>query len=236
MNHPNHPNHPNNPATRPGPYAHPHNGGAPIRPAVRPYLAGPPASARPMPHAGTSWPAAPHCPQGGHPDPLNNYPPPPQQGPTFRGWEPQSPEPVAPKHRRGRTVGAMIVVAASAAGAFGAWATFGQSGDEDAITATMSAFHDAVAAGDVGAVTAQMCAEEAALLDGLQLSPGATNPANDEPADEASVAIADIDVKGATAAGTLTGRPGAATKIYFRKEGEQWKVCSFAKSDFESAR
>ncbi|MBX7451911.1 hypothetical protein GR927_28305 [Mycolicibacterium sp. 3033] len=130
----------------------------------------------------------------------------------------------------------MIALVASAAAAFGAWTTFGKSGDEDAIKATMSAFHDAVVAGDVGAVTAQMCAEEAALLDGLQLSPAETARANGEPADEGSVAVADIEVKGAAAAGTLTGRPGAAKKIYFRKEGEQWKVCSFAQSDFESAR
>lgn len=225
-----------NPAARPGPYAHPHHGGVPIRPAVRPYPAGPPTGARPMPHAGTPWPAASHWPQGGHPGPPNNYPPPPQQVPTFRGWEPQSPEPVAPKRRHARAIGAMIVLVASAAAAFGAWTTFGKSGDEDAIKATMSAFHDAVVAGDVGAVTAQMCAEEAALLDGLQLSPGETASANDGPADQASVAVADIEVKGTAAAGTLTRRPGAANKIYFRKEGEQWKVCSFAQSDFESAR
>lgn len=229
-------NHMHNPATRPGPYAHPHHEGAPFRPAVPPYPGGPPASARLMPHAGASWPAAPHWPQSGHPGPPNNYSPPPEQGPTFRGWEPQTPEPVAPKRRRGRAIGAMILLVASAAAAFGAWTTFGKSGDEDAIKATMSAFHDAVAAGDVEAVTAQMCDEEAALLDGLQLSPGETASANGEPADEASVAVADIEVKGTAAAGTLTGRPGAAEKIYFRKEGEQWKVCSFAQSDFESAR
>jgi ketosteroid isomerase-like protein len=115
--------------------------------------------------------------------------------------------------------------------------TFGRNGDQDAIIATMGAFKDAIAAGDVGAVTAQMCAEEAALLDGLELQAGTPPPppAESDDADAASAGIADLQVKGDVAAATVTDAPDAEKKVYFRKEGEQWKVCSFAKADFDAA-
>ena len=159
---------------------------------------------------------------------------PPWQGDSIGGFgAPPPPAEVKPKRRRGRIIAAAIVAVVAAAGGVGAWMTFGMDGDEDAITATMRAFKSAVDSGDVAAVTAQMCAEEAASLDGLELPPGTPSPDEGGDTDEAPAPVTDIVVKGAVAAGTVADN--TAKTVYFRKEGEQWKVCSVAKADFESA-
>lgn len=238
--------------------------GVPVRPAPHPYQAGPPAGTPPIPVPhGMRRPGPPQDVRPWGPPPamrpsVSGYPPsapvmappphapaplplpmgsPPWQGDSIGGFgaaPPPLPAPpeVKPKRRRGRIIAAAIVVSVAAAGGVGAWMKFGMNGDEDAITATMRAFKSAVDSGDVAAVTAQMCAEEAASLDGLELPPGSP-PDEGGDADEAPVVITDIVVKGAVAAGTVPDN--TAKKVYFRKEGEQWKVCSAAKADFDSA-
>lgn len=195
--------------------------GATTRPVTGPY---PPHGPRPR---GSPYNAAQPSPPPPHPSPLT-------QGPPFG---PSGAPLAAPKRKRGRIVAAVVLVLTVACGGAGAWMTLRASGDQDAIIATMSAFNDAIAAGDAGAMTAQMCAEEAALLDGLELPAGAPpEPDTDGgEADVVAVGLADLQVKGGVAAATVTGSPDADRKVYFRREGEQWKVCSFAKADFDAA-
>lgn len=238
MNHPQAPTHFGPPA---------HFVGAPTRPATGAYPAhspqqpGSPYSAqRPGPPPGAYRPGPPPGMPGGHRpgQPMNSFAPPPLPPPVQGApFHPSTPLPVTSKRRRGRVVAAAVAVLAVGGGAAAAWMTFGRNGDQDAIIATMGEFKDAIAAGDVGAVTAQMCAEEAALLDGLELPAGTppTAPADGGEATEASAGIADLQVKGHLAAATVTDSPDAEKKVYFRKEREQWKVCSFAKADFDSA-
>lgn len=256
-------NHPNITPTRPGPHV-PNHGQFPsasTRPAPHPYQTGSPAGAPPIPVPhGMHRPGPPNAAPWGPPPamrpPVNGYPPlapvmpppphapaplpmpmgsPPWHGDSIGGFgapPPPAPAEVKPKRRRGRIIAA-VIVSVAAAGGVGAWMAFGMNGDEDDITATMRAFKSAVDSGDVAAVTAQMCAEEAASLDGLDLPPGTPPPADGTDADEAPAPVTDIVVKGAVAAGTVADN--TAEKVYFRKEGEQWKVCSVAKADFDAA-
>lgn len=224
-----------------GPERHaatPHRG-APTETGIHRDPSGPPAHAHPMqppvhghpmpPPYGTHRPGPPAAvppwgPQDRYPSPTSGYPPPP----------PWPPLPVKTKRKRGWVIAGVVLIA-SAGGAIGAWMAFGMSAAERDITATVRAFKAAITSGDLDAVTAQMCAEEAALLDGLHLPPGTPPPSEGSGADKEPAAITDIKVKGTVAAGTLTDTPNAGKKVYFRKVGEQWKVCSFAKADFESA-
>lgn len=249
-------NQPHLSSTRPGHTPSSQYRGAPMDPLVRAYPPGPVAGTPTGPVHGAHRPgpspdARPWGPPH-YPGTVNGYPSPPP-APPVPAWPPMAPHSwqgnsiggfgtppppaeMKPKRRRGRIIATAIVVIAAAAGGAGAWWNFGASGAEEDITAAIRTFKAAVDAGDVAAVTAQMCAEEAAMLDGLELPPSTPlPPANGDDADDAPAAITDIKVKGTVASGTVADAPDAETKVYFRKEGEQWKLCSSAKADFDAA-